>query len=278
MFKHASGAKDGRYVSLEEFRRETLLPVMRDNLSCLEIGPYTRPTFRADECHLKTLDYFSTQELRSHAQRIGANPAYVIEVDYVCKDENYCSVVTEKFDVVIAAHVAEHVVGFIRYFQSLRQLLVDGGYLLIVLPDKRYSFDKFRPDTNLAHLVFEHLNPDLPWKSLHSLETAMYYDMQYVQGLNQPSERLNLSYLAKSANEWHPGIHSHVFQFDDAVRKIFAPLCAMGLMDFDVIDSRMCHQFGEFTILLRAGNWQTNYESIDTFYTPSRDTIGRTGS
>lgn len=244
------GRKDGKYSSLEEFRRESLAELMQTDTSCLEVGPYTRPTFSANECRLKTLDFYDTQELRNHAVKIGVDPATVINVDYVCKDENYCEVVKERFDIVIAAHVAEHVVAFIKYFQSLRRLLNDGGYLLIVLPDKRYGFDKFRSDTNLSQLIFEYLYPELPWRSLHSLETAMYYDMRYIKRENVVKDRLNLSNLKKAASEWHPGVHSHIFQYEDAAPKIFSPLCAMGLIDFDVVDSRMCKQFGEFTVLL----------------------------
>ncbi len=267
------GRKDGRYSSLEEFRRESLIELVQTDTSCLEVGPYTRPTFSASECRLKTLDFYDTQELRSHAVKIGVDPATVINVDYVCKDENYCEVVKERFDVVIASHVAEHVVAFIKYFQSLRCLLNDGGYLLIVLPDKRYGFDKFRSDTNLSLLIFEYLNPEMPWRGLHSLETAMYYDKRYIKQENVVKDRLNISILEKAASEWHPGDHSHVFQYEDSVPKIFAPLCAMGLIDFDIVDSRMCTQFGEFTVLLKAGNRNTDYKSIDGFYTPSRDTI-----
>ena len=277
MLSQRNGERDGRYSSLEEFRRESLLELMNSDFSCLEVGPYTRPTFSASQCHLKTLDFYDTQELRSHALKIGVNPQDVISVDFVCKDENYCEVVKEKFDVVIAAHVAEHVVAFIKYFQSLRQLLKNEGYLLVVLPDKRYSFDKFRPDTDLSQLVFEYLYPDLPWQSLHSLETSMYYDMEYIHKKNDVTNRLNISNLQKAATEWHPGVHSHIFQFEDAVPRIFAPLCAMGLIDFDIVDSRMCKQFGEFTVLLKAGNCKTNYESVEGFYTPSRDTIIHAG-
>lgn len=269
--------KDGMYSRLEEFRRESLIELMHSDASCLEIGPYTRPTFGGNECRLKTLDFYDTQELRKHAIKIGVDPATVINVDYVCKNENYCEVVKERFDIVIAAHVAEHVIGFIKYLQSLRCLLNDCGHLLLVLPDKRYGFDKFRPDTNLSQLIFEYLNPEIPWYSLHSLETAMYYDMKYINKENIAREKLNLSYLAKAANEWHPGVHSHVFQYEDAAPKIFAPLCAMGLIDFDVVDTRMCTQFGEFTVLLKAGNQFTDYKLLDGFFTQSRDTIVKEG-
>lgn len=271
------GRKDGKYSSLEEFRRESIVELVQADTSCLEVGPYTRPTFSANECRLKTLDFYDTQELRTHASKIGVDPATVINVDYVCKDENYCEIVKERFAIVIAAHVAEHVVAFIKYFQSLRRLLNDEGYLLIVLPDKRYGFDKFRSDTKLSQLIFEYLYPEMPWCALHSLETAMYYDMRYIKRENVVKDRLNISILEKAAREWHPGVHSHIFQYEDAAPKIFAPLCAMGLIDFDIVDSRLCTQFGEFTVLLRAGNRNTYYRSIDTFYTPSRDTIVNAG-
>lgn len=273
MLVHRTGDKDGMYSSLEEFRRESLFHLVRPETSCLEIGPYNRPTFNRAECNLRTLDFYDTDELRVHAAKIGIDPRTVVKVDYVCKDEDYCKVVEERFDVIIAAHVAEHVTAFIKYFHSLRSLLNNEGLLLLVLPDKRYGFDKFRSDTSLSQLIFEYINPDLPWPSLHSLETAMYYDMRYVNKENIASERLNLSLLVNASKGWHPGVHCHVFQYEEAVPKIFGPLCAMGLIDFDIIDSRMCTQFGEFSLLLKAGNYQTTFESIGEFYVPSADTL-----
>lgn len=273
MHMQGTGRMDGGYGSLEEFRREVILPYLNHPISALEIGPFIRPTLEKAEADLKTLDCYDTDELRQHAIRIGENPYSVIHVDYVCKDENYCNVVTDEFDMIIAAHVAEHVVGFVGYFQTLRKLLKHGGHCMIVLPDKRYSFDKFRSDTSLAYLIFQHLQPEFPAKAFHALESAMLYDKGYINAENVAEERLSIDSLRKALDGWHPGVHSHVFQFEDVITKVFAPLCAMGLIDFDVLEARMSHQFGEFVVVLRAGRECTSWESVKDFYSLSRDTI-----
>lgn len=273
MYRQSLGEKDGGYGSLEQFRREVILPYITSPISALEIGPFIRPTLKKTEVDLRTLDCYTTYELKAHAISIGADPDLVIDVDYVCKDDKYCDVVNEQFDVIIAAHVAEHVVGFIEYFRTLRKLVRHGGYCMIVLPDKRYGFDKFRSDTSLSHLVFQFLQPDFPAKSLYSLESAMLYDRRYINSENVVNERLDIDFLKRSLLEWHAGVHSHIFQFEDAISKIFAPLCAMGLIDFDVIEGRMSHQLGEFVVVLRAGQEKTDWSAVGDFYSPARDTI-----
>lgn len=48
MLTQQMGRKDGKYSSLEEFRRESLAELVQTDTSCLEVGPYTRPTFSAN--------------------------------------------------------------------------------------------------------------------------------------------------------------------------------------------------------------------------------------
>jgi SAM-dependent methyltransferase len=270
---HNFGSRDGFYRDFQDFRREAVLEFTSIPFSCLEIGPFTRPTFLPSECELETLDYYTTEELKAQAVKISQNPNDVIDVKYVCKSENYRDLVDRKFDVIVAAHVVEHVVGLVKYFQMIRELLNDNGLFLIVLPDKKFGFDKFRVDTTLAEILFEYFYPDLPWKSFYSLQTALYYDMSYINGKNMVKERLNLDVLINSTKQWQPGIHAHVFQFEVSTRTLFAPLCAMKLIDFDIIDVRMCNQFGEFCILFKAKNNNTSFDDIADFYNPAPDTV-----
>lgn len=121
--------------------------------------------------------------------------------------------------------------------------------------------------------VIHPLQPEFPAKAFHALESAMLYDKGYINAENVAEERLSIDSLRKALDGWHPGVHSHVFQFEDVITKVFAPLCAMGLIDFDVLEARMSHQFGEFVVVLRAGRECTSWDSVKDFYSLSRDTI-----
>lgn len=257
---------DGKYSSLVEFRREVLLKNVTLPCKCLEIGPFLNPTVSGTEVDLKILDFFDTQELRSQALAIGGNPER-ISVDYVCKNEQYDSIISEKFDLIIANHVVEHVVEFVKYFQTMRKLLNDGGALLVILPDRRYGFDRFRTNTALSQIIHEYLRPDIErQKQQYAIETEMYYDMGYVNGINFVDQRLNIENLERSISIWQPGCHAHVFEFPVSIEKVFLPLCSMGIIDFHMIEARMSQQFGEFALVLRTGREFNDWSLASKFY------------
>lgn len=58
-------------------------------------------------------------------------------------------------DFVIASHVLEHVAEPIGLLGEIHRVLRPGGVLLILLPDRRRTFDRDRAPTSLAHLVAE---------------------------------------------------------------------------------------------------------------------------
>jgi len=238
----------------------------------MEVGSFLAPTLFAGEAELHSLDFYSTSELQEQARNLGRDPAQVANVDYVCKSERYDEVIGRTFDLIIANHVAEHVKGFVAWLQMLRRLLNEGGLLFLVLPDKRYSFDRFRPDTPLSHLLYEYLSPESGGEALHSLETAMYYDMGYIGGRNVPRERFDLDVLRGALKGWHPGVHCHVFQCESAVGEVIGPLCAMNLIDFDLVDAVMSYQLGEFAVVLRAGRQATTWDRVSSPYSIARDT------
>jgi len=59
-------------------------------------------------------------------------------------------------DFVIASHVLEHVAEPIGLLADIHRVLRPGGATLILLPDRRRTFDRHRAPTPLAHLVAEH--------------------------------------------------------------------------------------------------------------------------
>ena len=66
MHMQGTGRMDGGYGSLEEFRREVILPYLNHPISALEIGPFIRPTLGKAEADLKTLDCYDTEIGRAH--------------------------------------------------------------------------------------------------------------------------------------------------------------------------------------------------------------------
>jgi SAM-dependent methyltransferase len=64
-------------------------------------------------------------------------------------------------DFLIASHVLEHLPFPLATLKTWHHALAPGGRLLIKVPDKRYTFDRDRQRTPLAHLVAEYEHPEL---------------------------------------------------------------------------------------------------------------------
>lgn len=57
------------------------------------------------------------------------------------------------YDFVLSSHMLEHSSNPILALSEWRRLLKADGLLVLLLPDKRYTFDHKRPVTPLAHLI-----------------------------------------------------------------------------------------------------------------------------
>ena len=244
---------DETFRDLRHFRRTVLDRHVRYPCRVLEVGAFSAPTVDPSEAEVRFLDYHTTEELRSMARKAGDDPSAVVDVDYVCRTGEYAESVTGMFDALIACHVFEHVDHAIGWLQMVRRLLRDDGILFLVLPDKKKSFDRFRADTALSHLLYEYLVPEQDVSSIHRLETEMYYDKTYIREKNDPEVRLNLEKLKQANVPSIPGIHRHVFQAETFAGRIMKPLLYMGVIDYQLSEVVNCPQFGEFAVVLRAG-------------------------
>lgn len=59
-------------------------------------------------------------------------------------------------DFVIASHVIEHLAAPIWGLSEMVRVVRPGGYVVLVLPDRRFTFDKERDGTPVEHLIREH--------------------------------------------------------------------------------------------------------------------------
>ncbi len=125
--------------------------------SILEIGALDSPTYGSDEGRVKFADFASRESLSSRSK---ANPRYefdrLVPVDYVIPDTSCFKTIPERFDLIIANHVVEHVPDVIGWLHELGLLLRPGGLLFLSVPDRRYTFDIARRESNFIDLVRRH--------------------------------------------------------------------------------------------------------------------------
>jgi predicted SAM-dependent methyltransferase len=259
----------GAVMDMVETRRAVLQRSGSIRGSGLEIGAYARPTVEPGGCEMFYLDYYSTEELRAQAISGGyENPDNIIPVDFVCKSEDYRGAIDRKFDLVIANHVMEHIVEPIRWLQMLSEFINPGGHLFLTLPDKKYSFDRYRKDSDLADILYDYFSPRPASEKAErfALQAAIYYDHAYIGGVMDANHLLSEDRLVAEMKQHHAGIHCHVFQGETFLNKILMPLIRMKLIDFSLVYFQPSSPFGEFYTVLKRG-WSPVELDTEKFYT-----------
>jgi ubiquinone/menaquinone biosynthesis C-methylase UbiE len=114
------------------------------------------------------------------------------------------------YDFVLACHSLEHVANPIKALKDWSRVMKTKGRLVLVLPDKEFTFDNKRPVTTLAHLIEDYKNNTTEEDSTHFEEVIEMHDFKqdaFVQSIEDLIKRTNL-------NMENRAVHHHVFNLD----------------------------------------------------------------
>jgi SAM-dependent methyltransferase len=78
------------------------------------------------------------------------------------------------FDFVVAAHVIEHMRNPIGAIAAWLRVLKPGGHLYLIVPDKRYTFDRARVRTTLEHMILDYREPSPARDLEHFVDYARF--------------------------------------------------------------------------------------------------------
>ena len=83
------------------------------------------------------------------------------EVDFLWDGRPYVELIGRRhaYDWIIGSHVLEHTTDLLGFLNDCDSLLKKGGVLSLVVPDKRYCFDRFRPLTDVGRVIDAARNP-----------------------------------------------------------------------------------------------------------------------
>lgn len=127
-----------------------LIPV---TATALEIGPFHSPLLRGP--NVTYFDVLSREGLVARAERHGLDPSGIPPIDYVSPHGDL-RIIDCRFDFVLSSHNLEHQPDPIGHLQAVAELLSPGGGYFFLMPDKRYCFDHFIPESNLAEMIVAH--------------------------------------------------------------------------------------------------------------------------
>jgi SAM-dependent methyltransferase len=129
----------------------------------LEIGPLHNLSVHREYADVRYLDVFDRDTLlRNYEDHANVDPELIPSLDYWLFDGDRVRSIPEtigpdtRFDWVMAAHVAEHVPDLIGWLAQIAEVTVDGGRLVLVVPDRRHCFDVHRPGTTTGQLLQAH--------------------------------------------------------------------------------------------------------------------------
>ena len=142
-------------------RRDRLLAGL--DLSCgrgLEFGPLASPLVRKEEGDVLYIDHASREVLiAKYANDPAVDADGIVDVDVIWDERPLkdCLPGGESYVYAVASHVIEHVPDVVGWLREVADVLRPGGLVVLAVPDKRYTFDRFRRLTTLSDLMDAYL-------------------------------------------------------------------------------------------------------------------------
>ncbi len=229
----------------------------------LEFGAFASPTFDPDEGDIRYADRLSTDELRMSVN----NPekrAAILPVDFIV-DDRFDQQIDQKFDLIVANHVVEHVPDVIGWLNKLAFLLKPEGHIFLSVPDKNFTFDIMR-DPSLTREIVDSFLSEKQQPSRADILDARYFRRDIKNGSDvwnglahhaiKAGSNINVAHtielLNKSAAEGtYIDAHCNVFTEASFVQ-VFKSLAEMGFGDVKLIQTKPVQRpYNEFYALFQ---------------------------
>lgn len=124
----------------------------------VEIGALCNPILTKADAAVIYVDYADADTLRRHYHgNPHVDPAKIVETDVIWGAKTLKESLNREIDFVIASHVVEHVPDLVAWLNELHSVLSPSGEIRLAVPDRRFTFDFLRRETQLAEVLAAHL-------------------------------------------------------------------------------------------------------------------------
>ena len=214
---------DAEYQLVQQRKRERLFGNAPLGGQGLEIGPLSRPLVLKSRHSVKYVDHCSTEELMVKYPETDEHISGIHSVDLIWNEKTILEINSDvKVDYIVASHVIEHVPNPLGWLHEVHEALKIKGFLYLIIPDKRFTFDAFRSVTSMQEIreAAKEFRRKPGWRSIidhfvnvRKIDTWLAWDNY--ESINEAEPHHNLEDLKHALEEFEQGkyidVHATVF-------------------------------------------------------------------
>jgi len=155
---------------------------------------------------------FSTQTVWENTIAEGKTYRYQpdkLGYQYILEASDLSGVGNEQYDFLVASHSLEHCANTFKTLNEWLRVVKQGGAILIVVPDRRFTFDYNRPITTFDHLLNDYKNGVAEDDLTHLDEILALHDIG-----RDPGAQNSAFFKERSLKNYdNRCLHHHVFDF-----------------------------------------------------------------
>lgn len=136
---------------------------------------------------------------------------------FICEGNDLRKVENGTYDFLLSSHNLEHFANPLKAIEEWKRVLKPGGVMLLVLPDRRYTFDHRRSVTTFQHLM-DDFKAGMQEDDLSHLDEILRLHDFSMDPLCGGSEQFRERALRNFENRC---LHQHVFD-EQLLKEIFA--------------------------------------------------------
>lgn len=127
---------------------------------------------------------------------------------YILEGTDLKGLPNNSYDFVLSSHSLEHIANPLKALFEWNRILKAAGALLLILPDKRFTFDRKRPVTSFDHLLSDLANNVGEDDLTHLPEILRLHDLSFDPGAGTDSAKFKARSEQNLSNRC---LHHHVF-------------------------------------------------------------------
>ena len=207
------GRSEGRAANRLENRQDFSDLIPKDRKT-MEIGPFANPVLSGEQ--VDYADYLCQADLIKRASEIGIDGTRIPHIKYVLGQTNLKDI-NVNYDSVFSSHCIEHQLDLIAHLIQVQHLIErNKGRYFLIIPDKRFCFDKQMAISTISEVIDAHEHP----RSEHSLARVIEHRAMTVHNdsavhwqereVNRPL-KVELDRIAPAILEWRKALNEGAY-------------------------------------------------------------------